>query len=83
MKNTIADLTNYLFEQMERINDDSLTDEQLERELNKADAVVKISGQIIQSGELAFRTMKHMDEYNWYGSKDRKVPPMLDMKRDT
>lgn len=32
MKNTIADLNNYLFEQLERLNDDSLTDEQLERE---------------------------------------------------
>ena len=32
MKNTIADLNNYLFEQLERLNDDSLTAEQLERE---------------------------------------------------
>lgn len=46
MKNTIADLNNYLFEQLERLNDDELTTEQLERELSKADAVVKISGQI-------------------------------------
>ena len=79
MKNTISDLNNYLFEQLERLNDDDLTAEQLERELSKADAVVKISGQIIQSGELAFRTMKHMDEYG-YNVKDKHVPPMLEMR---
>lgn len=80
MKNTISDLNNYLFEQLERLNDDELTAEQLERELSKADAVVKISGQIIQSGELAFRTMKHMDEYGYNATKNRQVPPMLEVR---
>ena len=82
MKNTIADLNNYLFEQLERLNDDSLTDEQLERELNKADAIVKVSGQIIQAGELVYKTMKHMDEYGYGINKDRHVPAMLDMQGD-
>lgn len=33
MKNTIVDLNNYLFEAIERLNDDELTDEQLEKEI--------------------------------------------------
>ena len=78
MKNTLSDLNNYLFEQLERLNDDSLTSEQLDRELNKTDAIVKISEKIISNGELAFRTMKHMDEYG-YESK-RSVPAMLTTK---
>ena len=76
MKNTLADLNNYLFEQLERLNDDELTDDQLERELKKTDNIVKISEKIIQNGELAFKTMKHMDEYG-YG-QNRAVPKMLD-----
>jgi hypothetical protein len=76
MKNTLTDLNNYLFEQLERLNDDNLTEEQLERELKKTDSIVKVSDKIIQNGELAFRTMKHMDEYGYHKEK-HSIPPML------
>lgn len=75
MKNTLVDLNNYLFEQIERLNDDSLTDDELERELKKTDSIVKVSEKIIQNGELAFKTMQHMDQYG-YGTQ-RSVPKML------
>lgn len=75
MKNTLADLNNYLFEQIERLNDDELNGDELEAELRKADAITKVSEKIIQNGELAFKTMKHMDEYG-YGNV-RSVPAML------
>ena len=78
MKNTLSDLNNYLFEQLERLNDDSLSEDELEREMKKTDAVVKVSEKIIETGELAFRTMQHMDQYG-YGS-DRVIPSMLEMK---
>ena len=57
MKNTLTDLNNYLFEQLERLNDDDLQDGDLEKELKKADAVVKISEKIIANGELAYKVM--------------------------
>ena len=79
MKNTLTDLNNYLFEQLERLNDDEMDEKQLDRELKKADAIVKIGDAIIHNGELAYKTMKHMDEYG-YTRKDRKVPTMLEMK---
>jgi len=80
MKNTLADLNNYLFEQIERLNDDNIDEAQLEREIRKADSIVKISEKIIQNGELAFKTMKHMDEFG-YG-QNRSVPKMLDSKSE-
>lgn len=76
MHNTLSDLNNYLFEQLERINDDSLTPEQLEVELKKTDSIVKVSDQIIRNGELAFHTMQHLDSHG-YNSDNRKIPPML------
>lgn len=63
MKNTLQDLNNHLFEQLERLNDEDLTDEQLDRELRRAEGMTKIATQIIENGELAFKTMVHMDEY--------------------
>lgn len=77
MRNTLTDLNNYLFEQLERLNDDELTSEELDRELQKTDSIVKISEKIIENGELAFKTMKHMDDYGYHIEKDRKLPPML------
>lgn len=76
MKNTLQDLNNHLFEQLERMNDEDLTNEQLDQELRRADGMAKIATQIIENGELAFKTMVHMDEYG-YNSGHRAVPVML------
>ena len=78
MKNTLTDLNNYLFEQLERLNDDELTPEELDRELQKTDSIVKISEKIIENGELAFKTMKHLDDYGYHPDKGTaSLPPML------
>lgn len=63
MNNTLKDLNNHLFEQLERLNDDDLDDEALDKELKRADGMAKIAEKIITNGELAYRTMKHLDEY--------------------
>ena len=76
MKNTLLDLNNHLFEQLERLNDDDLTEEQLRNELRRAEGMTKVAEQIIRNGELAFKTMTHMDEYGYELGK-RKAPAML------
>lgn len=76
MKNTLSDLNNILFEQLERLNDDSLTDEQLEVQLKKTDQIVKVSEKIIANGELAFKAIQHQDKY--YGTGNKKLPAMLE-----
>lgn len=74
MKNTLSDLNNHLFAQLERLGDE----EELEKELKRADGVSKVAAQIIHNGELALKTMKHMDEYGYERSK--AVPEMLEVK---
>ena len=71
MKNHLGDLNNHLFEQMERLNDEELTDEELERELRRADGMTKVAEKIIQNGELALKTMQHMDEYGYSNPQNR------------
>ena len=76
MKNTLADLNNYLFDAIERINDDSLDDAQLEKEIKRSEAVQKIAKTIIDNGNLALQAKKHLDEY---GQGDNVALPMLGM----
>ena len=79
MKNTLQDLNNHLFEQLERLNDEDLSDEELDKELKRADGMTKIATQIIENGELAFKTMAHMDEYG-YNNSHQNIPAMLESK---
>lgn len=79
MKNTLSDLNNHLFEQLERLNDEDLTEEQLDRELRRSDGMTKVAERIIRNGELAYKTMVHMAEYGYADSKG-SVPEMLEVK---
>ena len=42
MQNKISDLNNILFESIERLNDDELTDEELDKEIKKSEAIQKV-----------------------------------------
>lgn len=77
MKNTLQDLNNHLFEQLERLNDEDLSGEALDQELKRADGITKIAAQIIKNGELAFKAMVHMDENGRSGQG--AVPAMLEI----
>ena len=50
MKNTLSDLNNHLFEQLERLNDEDLSEEQLDRELRRSEGMTKVAEQIIPLG---------------------------------
>lgn len=63
MKNTLTDLNNYLFEQLERLQDDNLSQEGLEKEIQRSEAVQKVAKTIIDNGTLALQAKKHLDEY--------------------
>lgn len=82
MKNTILDLNDILFEQIERLNDDDLTEEQIQKEMKRTDAIYKISMQIIENGKLALKTMEHRDEYSYgYDNGMKQLPDMLASNR--
>ena len=51
-KNKISDLRDHLFAALERIDDDTLTPEQIEAEVNKAKAISAIGSVIINSAKI-------------------------------
>jgi len=79
MKNTLADLNNYLFEQLERINDDALSPEALEKEITRSRAVSDVAKSIVENASLQFKVIQHMDEYgyNLEAKKQKAMPAML------
>lgn len=74
MKNTLVDLNNYLFEQIERLQNDELDEAGLETEIKRTEAVQKVAKTIIDNGSLALQAKKYLDEY---GVGEKVDLPML------
>lgn len=69
MRNTSLDLNNHLFEQLERLTDDSLD---LNEEVKRASAITKVAEQIVSNAKLALdaEKLKALDP-------DANVPRMI------
>lgn len=74
MKNTLVDLNNHLFAELERLSDEDLTGEELEAEISRSKALTGVSSQIIQNGKLLLDAIKFNDDRM---SLDTIVPRML------
>ncbi len=72
--NSLADLNEYLFSALDAITNDDLSDEQLQREINKAQAVTKVAETVIRNGELALKTMQLVNEYGYTTPDGDEVP---------
>lgn len=52
MRNKAVDLNNLLFEQLERLNDEDLSEDALEKESKRARAMVSVASAIIENAHL-------------------------------
>lgn len=75
MKNTLNDLNNYLFAQMERLNEEDLSEEKLETEVKRTKAMVSVATAIVGNGHLALQAIKAKDSMQ---GADIKLPEMLE-----
>ena len=73
MKNNLSSLNDYLFEELERLNDESLKGEALQEERERAKTMATIAQTIINNGELALKAVKHYEEY-W---RKEEIPDIL------
>ena len=77
-QNTLGDLNNHLFAQLERLGDEDLKGEKLQEEINRAKAISDIATQVIANGALVLKAKTFMHEYGNSGdAADKKIPPML------
>lgn len=80
MKNTLTDLNDYLFETLERLLDDDLNDEQMQREITRSQAVTAVAETVIHNGELALKTMHHLNDMGYgNGTRDKNLAPVPKM----
>ena len=62
MQNSMTDLKNYLFEQIERVNDDELDDEGLEKAIKRSKAITESAKTIVEIHKTQLDALKYATE---------------------
>jgi site-specific DNA-adenine methylase len=75
MKNTLGDLNNHLFAQLERLNDEELKGDDLREEIERAKAVTQVASKIIENGSLVLEAKKMVDDRS---DANTNLPKMLE-----
>lgn len=79
MRNKLTDLNNILFEQLERLQDDDISDEDFEKELKRTSAVTNVSKVIIDTAALSLQAFKAVNEI---GSDQKVEVPLLGISNE-
>lgn len=79
VKNTALDLNNLLFEQLERVTDESLEGDALATEIARSRVVTGLASQVIQNANTVLAAARLKDQAL---DPDMRLPPMLEAGRD-
>jgi hypothetical protein len=74
-RNTLMDLNNHLFAELERLGDEDLTQEELEKEIARADAITKVGNVLVTNAKTALEATKTQME--WGRRENVQIPEML------
>lgn len=75
MRNTLGDLNNHLFAQLERLGEEDLKGERLQEEINRARSISTVARQIIDNAALVLEAKKFTDDKM---NADDQLPKMLE-----
>ena len=73
-KDGLRDLNTHLFAQIERLGDEALKGDDLDREVRRAAAIVQISGQVIDTHRVQLAARKAAEQYGWPSSSPLALP---------
>lgn len=62
MQNTLGDLNNHLFAQLERLSDEDLVGTKLTEEIERAKSITSVANQIISNGALVLQAHKFYND---------------------
>lgn len=57
-RNKLSDMNDHLFAQLERLGDENISDEALEKEIHRAKAMAQIATQIVNGAKTSVEAMK-------------------------
>ena len=75
-KSTLGDLNLHLFAQLERLNDEDLSAEDLKKEIERSKAVTSVANSIIANGNLVLKA--RVDHENQMRGSSDPLPRMLE-----
>lgn len=75
MRNTLGDLNNHLFAELERLGDEELTGEELDKEIRRASAISSVSKNIIANANVILQATKFKEVEMM---KSDEMPKMLE-----
>ena len=61
--NNLQDLNMVLFNQLDALDNPDMSDDEIQRQVTKTDAIVKVAGRIIENAKLALDAQKQFDEF--------------------
>lgn len=82
MRNTLHDLNNYLFAELEEITDNDASDEVQAKKVKRAETVVKIADKIIENGKLCLAAVKVREDYQLDGKDEPEVLRLAGKKQE-
>lgn len=78
IRNTLEDLNNHLFMQLERLNDEEIDGEKLQEEINRSKAISEVAKNIIDNGKLVLEAYKFADQRM---DLEKPLPRLLEGKK--
>lgn len=81
MKNRLIDLNDHLFAQIERLSDEDINEKQLQNEVSRTEAIVRVSDQIIKGATLSLKAAQLRVTHGDYVKIEEMAPMIEDKKR--